>query len=133
MNIDTAHVGVEPRRSRQEGHWSASIALALWLAALPSWAVPLTTPLNPAPSRTVQGEILRIQGDMYLIKPVSPHAGKEIRLKVDEKTVRIDAESFHVGDTIIADVTPEGHALVITPLLRTETPRSAGDSSAATR
>jgi hypothetical protein len=106
------------------------LALLLCLCGGPSFALPLTTPLNPPPSRTVQGEILRIQGDLYLIKPLAPSAGKEIRLRVDDKTVRIDAETFKIGDVIIADVTPEGHALVITPLIRTDTPESSGPAAA---
>jgi hypothetical protein len=107
--------------------------LFLCLCGGPSFALPLTTPLNPAPSRTVQGEILRIQGDLYLIRPLAPSAGKEIRLRVDDKTVRIDAETFKIGDVIIADVTPEGHALVITPLIRTDTPGSSSRPEAAIR
>jgi hypothetical protein len=91
------------------------LSIFIWVVWCdPCQAVPLTSPLNPAPSRTVQGEILKIQGSLYIIKPASPVAGKEIRLHVDANTVRIDAESFKEGDVIIADVTPEGHALTIT-------------------
>jgi hypothetical protein len=79
-------------------------------------ALPLTTPLNPQSFKTIQGEILKIDGELYVIRPASPVAGKEIRLRVDDKTVRVDADSFKVGDVIIADVTPEGRALTITTL-----------------
>ena len=107
-----------PSDSSGRWGWLRISALLLWatLAAAPSFALPLTTPLNPSASRTVQGEILKIEGDLYVIKPISPVAGKEIPLRVDEKTVRIDTDSFKVGDVIIADVTPEGHALTITTL-----------------
>jgi hypothetical protein len=81
-----------------------------------SLALPLTTPLNPPPLTTIQGEILRIDGDLYVVRPLSPLAGKEIRLHVDDKSVRVDADSFKVGDMIIADVTPEGHAVTITAI-----------------
>jgi len=109
-----------PVRSRASpaGTWALALSILISMLCLagPAPALPLTTPLNPQSFKTIQGEILKIEGELYVIRPVSPIAGKEIRLRVDDKTVRVDADSFKVGDVIIADVTPEGRALTITTL-----------------
>jgi hypothetical protein len=71
-------------------------------------------PFNPPPAQTIQGEILMIQGESYLIRG---SAENEISLRVDDNTVRLEPESFRVGDVIIADVAPDGHAITITTIL----------------
>lgn len=64
-----------------------------------------------APStQTVKGDLLRIDGDFYLLKD---RAGKEIRLHVD-KTSQLDG-TFKPGDKIEAQATETGHAKSIRP------------------
>lgn len=70
----------------------------------------LPNPFNPPPAQTIQGEILKIQGDSYVIRG---GAESEISLRVDDNTVRLEPDSFRVGDVIIADVAPDGHAITI--------------------
>jgi uncharacterized protein YdeI (BOF family) len=65
------------------------------------------TPITPG-LQTVQGDVLKIEGDSYVVKDMT---GKEIRLHVD-KTTKLEG-SFKAGDKIEAQVT-DGHALSIT-------------------
>jgi hypothetical protein len=74
--------------------------------------IPLPNPFNPPPAQTIQGEILKIQGESYVIRG----GESEIRLRVDDNTVRLEPESFRVGDVIIADVASDGHAITISTL-----------------
>ena len=67
-----------------------------------------TTPITPG-LQTVQGDVLKIEGDSYVVKDMT---GKEIRLHVD-KTTKLEG-SFKAGDKIEAQVTEKGHALSIT-------------------
>ncbi len=66
------------------------------------------TPITPG-VQTVQGDVLKIEGDSYVVKDMG---GKEIRLHVD-KTTELEG-SFKAGDKIEAQVTEKGHALSIT-------------------
>lgn len=59
--------------------------------------------------QTVQGDVLKIEGDSYVVKDMG---GKEIRLHVD-KTTKLEG-AFKAGDKIEAQVTEKGHALSIT-------------------
>ena len=61
-------------------------------------------------ARTIAGEILHIEGNIYIVKDRS---GEEVRLHVDDKTDRLDHAVLQVGDPIRAYVTPEGHATSI--------------------
>jgi len=67
-----------------------------------------TTP-NPPGLQTVQGDVLKIEGDSYVVKDMT---GKEIPLHVD-KTTKLEG-SFKAGDKIEAQVTEKGQALSIT-------------------
>ena len=67
-----------------------------------------TTPITSG-LQTVQGDVLKIEGDSYVVKDMN---GKEIPLHVD-KTTKLEG-SFKAGDKIEAQVTEEGHALSIT-------------------
>jgi hypothetical protein len=59
-----------------------------------------------APStQTVNGDLLKIDGEFYVVKDMS---GKEIRLHVD-KTSQLDG-SFKAGDKIEAQATDKAHA-----------------------
>jgi len=66
--------------------------------------IPITSGLQ-----TVQGDVLKIEGDSYVVKDMTV---KEIRLHVD-KTTKLEG-SFKAGDKIEAQVTEKGHALGIT-------------------
>lgn len=68
------------------------------------------TALAATPAKAVQGEILRIEGEFYLLRDGS---GQEIRLHVDDKTDRLDHAVLQIGDPVRAYVTPEGHATSI--------------------
>ena len=56
-------------------------------------------------SQTVKGDLLKIDGEFYVVKEMS---GKEIRLHVD-KTSQLDG-TFKAGDKIEAQATDKGHA-----------------------
>ena len=61
---------------------------------------------GPEPgSQTVKGDLLKIDGEFYVVKEMS---GKEIRLHVD-KTSQLDG-TFKAGDKIEAQATDKGHA-----------------------
>ena len=87
--------------------------------------LPPAQPLDPALSsgqtagaQTVKGELLKIEGENYVVKDAS---GMEIRLHVSKET---KAESLpQVGDKIEAQVTAEGHA--------TETKKADADGAAS--
>jgi hypothetical protein len=80
------------------------VSLLTVLAVSP---LPLCSALAATPAKAVQGEIVRIEGEFYMIREGS---GREIRLHVDEKTDRLDHAVLQIGDTVRAYVTPEGHA-----------------------
>src|SRR6476660_2795645 len=67
-----------------------------------------TTPITSG-LQTVQGDVLKIEGDSYVVKDMN---GKEIRLHVD-KTSKLEG-SFKAGNKIEAHMTKKGHALSIT-------------------
>jgi ribosomal protein S1 len=69
-----------------------------------------TPAADPTPAKTVQGEILRIEGELYVVRDPS---GKEVRLHVDDKTDRLDHAVLQVGDPVRIYVTPDGHATSI--------------------
>jgi hypothetical protein len=92
--------------------WRVALLLA-WVGLTGITGIELPNPFNLPPTRTIQGEILKINGDLFVLRGSTE---TEISLRVDENTVRLDTDSFDVGDVIIADVTPEGHAITITTL-----------------
>jgi len=59
-------------------------------------------------SQTVKGDLLKIDGEFYVVKEMS---GKEIRLHVD-KTTTIDG-SINVGEKVEARATEKNHAVSI--------------------
>jgi membrane protein implicated in regulation of membrane protease activity len=65
---------------------------------------------DPTPAKTIQGEILRIDGVFYVVRD---HAGQEVRVHVDDKTDRLDHAVLQVGDPVRVYVTPDGHATSI--------------------
>jgi hypothetical protein len=59
-------------------------------------------------SQTVTGDLLKIDGEFYVVKEMS---GKEIRLHVD-KTSTLDG-SINVGEKVEAQATEKNHAVSI--------------------
>ena len=66
---------------------------------------PSATPLHPVGAQTISGEVLRIEGDTYVIRDVF---GKEVHLRVDQNS-KIEG-SPKVGDRIEAKVMEGGWA-----------------------
>lgn len=64
--------------------------------------------LSFAADKTVKGDLLKIDGEYYVVKDAT---GKEVRLHVD-KTSQLDG-TFKAGDKIEAQATDTGHALSI--------------------
>jgi hypothetical protein len=58
----------------------------------------------------VQGEILKIESEVFVVRDV---AGNEVRLQIDKDT-KMDAVP-QIGDKIEAQVTPQGHARIVKP------------------
>jgi len=91
--------------------FAAALLFVAWIGmAGMSGLGDIPNPFNPPPAQTVQGEILKIQGDSYVIRG----RDSEISLRVDDNTVRLEPDSFRIGDVIIADLAPDGHAITIT-------------------
>ena len=67
------------------------------------------SPQRPGKPASVEGQVLRIEEDAYVIRESS---GQEVRLQVDNLT-RFTAIP-KLGDNVHAEVTPQGHALTIT-------------------
>ena len=65
-----------------------------------------------AGSKTIQGDLLKIEGEFYVVKDA---AGQEVRLHVD-KTTRLEG-NLKAGDKIQAQATDKGHALSIKPAM----------------
>jgi uncharacterized protein YdeI (BOF family) len=60
------------------------------------------------PGRSIEGEILRVQGDIYVVKDST---GAEVSLHVDDSTQK--SGRLEEGDRIEAEVTADGHALSV--------------------
>ncbi|MGQ0696078.1 MAG: hypothetical protein ACT4OL_10950 [Nitrospiraceae bacterium] len=89
------------------------IGLLAFAAILSVGMAPLTYAAEQmaAPgSQTVKGDLLRIDGEFYVVKDPS---GKEVRLHVD-KTSKLEG-TFKAGDKIEAQASDQGHALSIKP------------------
>ena len=63
-----------------------------------------------AGSQTIQGDLLKIEGEFYVVKDA---AGQEVRLHVDKNTKLEGA--LKAGDKIEAQATDKGHAVSIRP------------------
>ena len=75
------------------------------LFAMTAYAQQPTTPLHPAGAQTISGELLKIEGETYVIRDAF---GKEVRLRVDQNS-KIEG-SPKVGDRIEAKVMEGGWA-----------------------
>lgn len=65
---------------------------------------------QPAAAQTVKGDLLKIEGEFYVVKDA---AGKEVRLHVNKDT-KLEG-SFKAGDKIEAQATEKGHAMSVKP------------------
>jgi len=63
-----------------------------------------------AGEQTIKGDLLKIEGEFYVVKDAS---GKEVRLHVD-KTTKVEG-AVKAGDKIEAQATDKGHAMSIKP------------------
>jgi hypothetical protein len=86
--------------------------LTVGMAPLIYAAEPMAAPGEMAApgSRVITGDLLRIDGDFYVVKEPS---GKEVRLHVDG-TSKLQG-TFQAGDKIEAQASEKGHALSIKP------------------
>ena len=71
--------------------------------------------------RIIQGEVLKMEGNTYLVRD---ETGKEIRLTVT-KDSKIE-KAFEVGDRIVAQVSDQG---LVTLINKSETPATGADQS----
>jgi glycerol-3-phosphate responsive antiterminator len=62
----------------------------------------------PAGAQTVKGDLMKIEGEFYVVKDST---GKEVRLHVD-KTSKVEGTP-KAGDKVEAQVNPDGHATTI--------------------
>jgi len=80
---------------------------------VPAGDSPAPDPQQIMKARSVQGELVTIDGAFYVIKDAS---GQEIRLHVDKNTTKLDKDrakmdrEFKVGDKLEARLNPDGHA-----------------------
>jgi len=97
---------------------------------VPAGDSPAPDPQAIMKARSVQGELVKIDGAFYVIKDAS---GKEIRLHVDKNTTKLDKDrakmdsDFKVGDKVEARMNPDGHASSIQ--IAMATPPAGGKSS----
>jgi len=92
-------------------HYILSTTLVLagvWALASPTFA----EVLSATPSQTVRGQIMKVDGQTYVIRDLS---GKEVRLHVDSNTMMMDGTQLREGDIITADVTAKGQASYVIP------------------
>ncbi len=89
---------------------SAVIVLTLmaWAGGVTAAADPATSSQPSSGVRVVQGELLKIEGEFYIVKEAG---GKEVRLRVNKESV-VDAR-VKAGQKIDAQVLPDGHVLTI--------------------
>ncbi len=93
----------------QEGSAMKSlIVLTVWAVILSFGMATLTYAAGEmaAPSQTVNGDVLKIEGEFYTVHDM---AGHEVRVHVD-KTTQLEG-TFKAGDKVEAQVTDKGHAL----------------------
>jgi len=75
---------------------------------------------------TVQGELMKIDGDYYIVK--DSRTGDEIKFRADEKAARLNrdggrmAEQFQAGDWLEVQLSSEGDALLIIQEARAGSP-----------
>ena len=68
--------------------------------------------ISSSPSETVRGQIMKVDGQTYIVQDRS---GREVKLHVDSNTMMMDGTKLQEGDTITADVTAKGQATYVIP------------------
>ncbi len=63
----------------------------------------------PASQTAIKGDLLKIDGDFYVVKDTS---GKDVRLHVD-KTTKLDGAAFKAGDKVEVQTSDKNHAVSI--------------------
>jgi hypothetical protein len=81
-----------------------------WIEALVTPDMHLQSLKKSTPAYTVEGSVLKVEKDFLVVKD---SLGKEIRLRMG-KDAKIQG-SHKVGDSIKAEITPEGQVLSIKP------------------
>jgi uncharacterized protein YdeI (BOF family) len=93
------------------------IGLALVALAYAGEATSKDKALHEAPAaqapaaNTLQGEVLTIDGDFYVVKDQS---GKEVRLHIDKSTKM--SGTIEQGARVSAEISNSGHAISLNPL-----------------
>ena len=110
---------------------SMILSTALLLAGIMAFSSKsLGEVISASPSQTVRGQIMKVDGQTYIVRDRS---GKEIKLHVDSNTMMMDGTKLREGDIITADVTAKGQASYIIPgpaaPSDSETIREAGSPS----
>lgn len=88
---------------------------------------------RPIMKERVQGEIVKIDKDYYVVKDLV--TGKKTRFRVDKNTTRLDQDgtrmeaNFKIGDKIEGQLTPAGDATLVQMAMAT--PPAAGKSPTA--
>ncbi|MBI4400892.1 MAG: hypothetical protein HY581_04605 [Nitrospirae bacterium] len=75
-------------------------------SAVDPMPAPSKDPQGAPAAQPIKGELLRIEGEFYVVKDV---AGKEVRLRVSKDTL-LDAR-LKAGDKIDAQVSPDGRVI----------------------
>ncbi len=99
---------MKQRKNRSMSIVSIMVAAAIIVGSSASFG----QGLSASPSQTVRGQIMKIDGQSYVIQDT---AGKEVRIHVDGNTMMMDATTLQEGDSITADVTAKGQASYIIP------------------
>lgn len=91
---------------------SLSMSMIIAAAIIAGSSASFGQGLSASPSETVRGQIMKVDGNTYVIKDLS---GKEVRLHVDGNTMMMDGTKLQEGDIVTADVTDKGQASYIIP------------------
>ncbi len=89
------------------GVLSCSFLLCLSLSTVASSADKSTTG-QFVPGKEVKGEIVKVDGENYVVREVS---GAEVRMHVDASTQKKSKMIPKVGEHVLATVDAKGHAL----------------------
>ena len=87
---------------------AAGTAVAAWAAEKTTTAEPSINSAQGQGFRIVQGEVLKMEGNTYLVRD---ETGQEVRLTVNKDSKVTTA--FEVGDRIVAQVSDQGVVTLI--------------------
>ena len=95
-----------------------------WIEAQISSDLHVTSIKKSAPRYTIEGDLMKIEGDVYI---VADGPGNRVQLKLTKDT-KVDG-TYKIGDKIKAEFTPDGYATVLAK--RTLPPPSAAEGQTA--